>query len=245
MDQAATNAIRAKIAKLLRLQQSPNANEAANAAEMVEKLCREHGLTVESINSDYDPDRDEACEAVIQTGKKSLSMPDVVLMNQVVLHYNGYFVTGWKDGTRVWRIFATKANHNQIALYFEYLRDCREKARKAATRPEWDTPAVFNRAFRLSFGAAVGKRLRQMREQEPVEMKTIAAAPGLVALTRPEMERQLSTRLAEQACPNIRTLSVRGSRSFSGSEAGRAAGNAVGLHKQTTGAATRSLRAGQ
>ena len=54
------NSIKAKISKLLRLQQSDNAGEAANAAAFVERLCREHGLTPDDINPDHDPERDEA-----------------------------------------------------------------------------------------------------------------------------------------------------------------------------------------
>ena len=46
--------IKQKIAKLLRLAQSCNANEAANAADMVHKLCAEHGLTQDAIDPDCD-----------------------------------------------------------------------------------------------------------------------------------------------------------------------------------------------
>ena len=40
-----SDSVKAKISKLLRMQQSDNPGEAANAAAFVEKLCKEHGIS--------------------------------------------------------------------------------------------------------------------------------------------------------------------------------------------------------
>ncbi len=53
--------VRNKIAKLLRLQTSNNAGEAANAAAFVEKLCAKYNVS-SSDCQDYDPNRDEVIE---------------------------------------------------------------------------------------------------------------------------------------------------------------------------------------
>ena len=55
-----SDSIKAKISKLLRMQQSDNPGEAANAAAFVEKLCKEHGISPVSCLtvSEHGPRRD-------------------------------------------------------------------------------------------------------------------------------------------------------------------------------------------
>ena len=60
------NEVKSKIAKLLRLQTSNNAGEAANAAAFVEKLCVKYNVSSTDCK-DYDPEKDEVIE--FQVGK--------------------------------------------------------------------------------------------------------------------------------------------------------------------------------
>ena len=55
------NEVKSKIAKLLRLQTSNNAGEAANAAAFVEKLCVKYNVSSTDCK-DYDPEKDEVVE---------------------------------------------------------------------------------------------------------------------------------------------------------------------------------------
>ena len=55
------NQVKYKIAKLLRLQTSSNAGEAAKAAAFVEKLCAKYNVSSTDCK-DYDPEKDEVIE---------------------------------------------------------------------------------------------------------------------------------------------------------------------------------------
>jgi hypothetical protein len=239
--------LRAKLAKLLRLQESPNPHEAANAAAKVEELCREHGLSVEEVDSDFDADKDEALLAELNTGKKTVNHADVQLISCVVDYFNGHLVLGSKQGHRTWNIFATKGNHAQIGLYHQYLLECREKALQGEDCPSWESPRSFNASFRLGFAAAVRRRLRDLKEQRDTEAAAgkLSAAPGLVPMPRPQMELALAQGLARSTFPNTGKLAQSRVRSYSGLEAGRAAGEKVGLQKQATGSNAKSLGAGR
>ena len=74
------------IAKLLRLQTSNNAGEAANAAAFVEKLCAKYNVS-SSDCQDYDPNRDEVkFQKFIQRLRLRFSMLfDIAMERQVVL----------------------------------------------------------------------------------------------------------------------------------------------------------------
>jgi len=52
------------------MQESSNANEAANATEFLERLCRQHGITANDINADYDPERDDVVVVELFRGKR-------------------------------------------------------------------------------------------------------------------------------------------------------------------------------
>ena len=56
--------IKSKLAKLLRLSESSNANEAAAAITKFESLCVQHGVAKDDITADFDPDKDEVIELI-------------------------------------------------------------------------------------------------------------------------------------------------------------------------------------
>ena len=71
--------VRNKIAKLLRLQTSNNAGEAANAAAFVEKLCAKYNVS-SSDCQDYDPNRDEVIEFASGKSYVKANVPEQALI---------------------------------------------------------------------------------------------------------------------------------------------------------------------
>ena len=77
-----------KIAKLLRLQTSNNAGEAANAAAFVEKLCAKYNVS-SSDCQDYDPNRDEVIEFASGKSYVKANVPEQTLIYAVARYFNG------------------------------------------------------------------------------------------------------------------------------------------------------------
>ena len=197
------NSIKAKISKLLRLQQSDNAGEAANAAAFVERLCREHGLTPDDINPDFDPERDEATFWVVGTPFKRVDHADWSLLNAVAKHFNGRTVQrgirqedrfkmglddyGWDCS--VLEIQATKGNRIQIELYYAYLKEVMERLAdeaKAKSVAEGYSSRSFRLNFRKGFAQAIGEKLREQkkvsRDEQPQAQGETAGLALLLSL---------------------------------------------------------------
>ena len=68
------NEVRSKIAKLLRLQTSNNAGEAANAAAFVEKLCVKYNVSSTDCEG-YNPEKDEVVEFQIGKAYRKANVP--------------------------------------------------------------------------------------------------------------------------------------------------------------------------
>ena len=125
-----TSNIKEKIAKLLRMQESSNSNEAANAAAFVEKLCREHGVSADEC-IEHDVDEDVAVDFFYGEASGRLDPSTVILLSAVTDYFNGYLVRKRAaHRKRILHIFAPKANQIQIELYTDYLIEVRDKLAK-------------------------------------------------------------------------------------------------------------------
>ena len=253
-----TASIKAKIAKLLRMQQSDNAGEAANAATFVERLCREHGLTPEDINPDFDPERDEATYWVMGTPFKRVDHADWSLLNAVARHFNGRTVQrgvrmedgfkmgadGYRYSSSVIEIQATKGNRIQIELYFTYLKEVMERLAdeaKAKSVAEGHSSRSFRLNFRKGFANAIEQKLREQkkvsRDEQPQAQGQTA---GLALLKRDAIEKKAVDALVKKRYPRLRSGS---GQTFggNGTTAGRAAGRATSVNRQVTRTSTPQL----
>ena len=126
------NEVKSKIAKLLRLQTSNNAGEAANAAAFVEKLCVKYNISSTDCK-EYDPDKDEVVEFKFGKSYQKANIPEQTLIHGVVKYFNGQTIITHANpddyycNKRIIKIIASKGNQIQIELYLEYLIETMNK----------------------------------------------------------------------------------------------------------------------
>ena len=231
-----TTQIKAKIAKLLRMQESGNAGEAANAAAFVEKLCREHGILPEEITDNYDPDEEIAVDFFYGTASKRLDPATTIVLNYVAQHFNGSVVRKWTPKGRKLHVFATRANQIQIELYTDYVL---ERLSKIADRECPKGDRAFRNNFKKGFAVEIGNRLRQMKSEQREKGIPENGVPGLAIVNRDT--RQLDVALAHEKEMYPKLTQSAGYRVGHGSAAGRSAAGSVGLHRQVKSKPTLAL----
>jgi hypothetical protein len=249
------NSIKAKISKLLRLQQSDNAGEAANAAAFVERLCREHGLTPDDINPDHDPERDEPTFWVAGAAFKRVDHADWNLLNYVAKHYNGRTIQrcarageeGYLQDKSVIEVVATKGNRIQIELYYAYLKDVMERLAdeaKAKAVAEGYSSRSFRLNFRKGFAQAIGEKLREQKKQKTDIPESGSFAnvysTSLAVQKRDAIEKKAVDALVKQRFPRLRSGSA-STFGGNGTNAGRAAGRNTSVNRQVTRTSTPQL----
>ena len=242
-----TDAIKAKISKLLRMQQSDNPGEAANAAAFVEKLCKEHGISPDECSPDYDPERDVATYWCMGKPFKRVDHAAWSLLDHVATHFNGETINRcarqgeprYSNNQSYIEVIATKGNKIQIELYYEYLYEVMEKLSKKAKAEHVAAGFYGDRAFRgnfrKGFARAIGHKLREMRAQQMHEEKHQAPGVdgGLALLKRTEIEKREVTALVKQRYPRL-GRGTAASYGGSGTSAGVAAGNSTSVSRQMT-----------
>lgn len=254
--------IKAKIAKLLRLQESSNANEAANAAAFVEKLCREHGISPSEIDKEYDPEIDAPVHWVQGSVFSRVDHAAWTLLAGVSNYFNGKTVqrdfsindkqagidVAW-DFTRRQRVIevcATKGNKIQIELYYEYLLDVMNKLAdeaKAEDLLKGDSTPAFRSNFRKGFAATIRSRLAEMKYEAEREGSVATGAPGLVVQSKNKREYDSMMALYTKRHPRV-SSGGGGTYGGSGTRAGINAGRSAGLNRQMSTAGQRALCAG-
>ena len=249
-----TDSIKAKISKLLRLQQSDNASEAANAAAFVEKLCKEHGISPGECSPDYDPERDVAVYWCMGKPFKRVDHASWSLLSRVAEHFNGQTVNrsaragepGYFENQFVIEVLATKGNKLQIELYYEYLHDVMEKLADKAKAEHVAAGFYGDRAFRgnfrKGFANAIGVKLREQRKRQEHEERCQSpqVGGGLALLKRNEIERREVSALVKQRFPRLGSGSS-GTYGGAGTSAGVAAGRSTSVSKQVTRSSTPAL----
>ena len=231
--------IKAKIAKLLRMSASSNPNEAANAADMVHKLCSQYGLSPAEIDPECDAEENQPIQwSCLYMGRRR-DAAQSMLLGAVVRHFNGEMVFSTRAGETHCEIFASKGRKLEIEIYFEYLVEVMNKL--ADEGKQLEDPDKTNRSyknnFKKAFASAVNSRLFKMREAAAKEayfasQNSEAGKAGLVALNREEQERKNNASLLRRTYPRLGTAwGFQGARGSAGAS-GRAAGNSVGLNKQ-------------
>lgn len=251
--------IKSKLAKLLRLQESSNANEAANAAAFVEKLCREHGISPNEIDREYDPEVDAPIHWVQGGVFYRVDNAAWTLLAGVASYFNGRTVqrdyNETEDGLNVSRnrrrqrvieVCATKSNKIQIELYYEYLMDVMDNLADEAKEKDMMAGNIsysFRQNFRKGFAAAIRERLAEMKYEAETEGDANIGAPGLVVRSKNQREWDSMMTLFTKRHPRL-SSSNRQTFGGSGTAAGMAAGRATGLNKQMRTNNVRRLSAG-
>ena len=229
------NEIKSKLAKLLRISKSSNANEAAVAIQKFETLCVQHGVAKQDVTADFDPELDVIIETSFGKTYKKRDIAIYRLIAAVAKYYNGVLMidNDRLDGKQL-KIIASKSNQIQIELYSEYLIDEMERLSKQAKKENKHTPRSFRANFRKGFALAINKRLVELKKIQESQETSQENQPALVVVEHNQREQKAALSFMMEKYPDIRSSTSRYSAG-TGHHEGQDAAQGVGLRKQTEG----------
>jgi hypothetical protein len=232
--------IKAKIAKVMRMQESSNANEAANATEFLERLCKQYGITANDINADYDPERDDVVVVELFRGYR-LDKAESWVLNYITKFFNGRLIQfgGRREGITL-KIVASKGNQIQIELYFDYIMEIMTKLADNAKDANPDSPRSFKADFRKGFAFTIGSRLKEMKSAKE-DAGNSNNGPGLTVADKDARELNAVNAYVDGSFGKITTTKST-CVTRSGTRMGAQAANGVGLNTQVGGSRGLALR---
>ena len=235
------NQVKDKIAKLLRLQTSSNAGEAANAAAFVEKLCAKYNISSTDCK-DYDPEKDEVIEFPVGKVYRKANVPEQNLIHGVTKYFNGQTIITYVPSNsmfyeppkRVMNVIASKSNKIQIELYLEYLIETMDKLADEAKKSGGYGTArtTYKTNWKKGFSKKIADRLIAMKNEQKRNGKPELNEPALVVLNRNRIEQKATLAFLDEQYPN-RTRSRRTRCSGIGYADGSIKAESIGLNKQT------------
>ncbi len=160
-------AIIAKIQNMMKLQESTDfEGEAAAAAQMIKKLCKQHGISVEEANNPV------ALDETFESFKK-MNSAYALLLNAVAKYYDAMLYVK-RDGINNYQIIGTEAQQIETKLYFEYLNDVMEREADKAYKAEKviaflhdkKVDRSFKTNFKKAYAQTIGERLVEMKKSE-------------------------------------------------------------------------------
>ena len=229
------NEIKSKLAKLLRLSKSSNANEAAVAIQKFETLCVQHGVAKQDITADFDPEIDVIIETSFGKTYKKRDIAIYRLIAAVAKYYNGVLMIDHDrlDGKQL-KIIASKSNQIQIELYSDFLIDEMERLSKQAKKENKQTPRSFRANFRKGFALAINKRLVELKKVQESQETSQDNQPAILVVEHNQREQKAALSFLMEKYPDIRTSTSRYNAGH-GHHEGQDAAQGVGLRKQTEG----------
>ena len=235
------NQVKDKIAKLLRLQTSSNAGEAANAAAFVEKLCAKYNVSSTDCK-DYDPEKDEVVEFQVGKVYRKANVPEQNLIHGVTKYFNGQTIITYVPSNsmfyeppkRVMNVIASKSNRIQIELYLEYLVETMNKLADEAKKSGGYGTArtTYKTNWKKGFSKKIADRLIAMKNEQKRNGKPNLNEPALVVQNRNRIEQKATLAFLDEQYPN-RTRSRRTRCSGVGYADGSSKAESIGLNKQT------------
>ncbi len=160
-------AIITKIQNMMKLQESTDfEGEAAAAAQMIKKLCKQHGISVEEANNPV------ALDETFESFKK-MNSAYALLLNAVAKYYDAMLYVK-RDGINNYQIIGTEAQQIETKLYFEYLNDVMEREADKAYKAEKviaflhdkKVDRSFKTNFKKAYAQTIGERLVEMKKSE-------------------------------------------------------------------------------
>ena len=235
------NQVKDKIAKLLRLQTSSNAGEAANAAAFVEKLCAKYNVSSTDCK-DYDPEKDEVIEFPVGKVYRKANVPEQNLIHGVTKYFNGQTIITYVPSSsmfyeppkRIMNVIASKSNKIQIELYLEYLIETMDKLADEAKKSGGYGTArtTYKTNWKKGFSKKIADRLIAMKNEQKRNGKPNLNEPALVVQNRNRIEQKATLAFLDEQYPN-RTRSRRTRCSGIGYADGSSKAESIGLNKQT------------
>ena len=237
------NQVKDKIAKLLRLQTSSNAGEAANAAAFVEKLCAKYNVSSTDCK-DYDPEKDEVVEFQLGKAYRKANVAEQNLIHGVTKYFNGQTIITYipsnsmyyEPPKKIMNVIASRGNKIQIELYLEYLIETMNKlADEAKKSGGYGTGrTTYKTNWKKGFSKKIANRLIAMKNTQSRNGKPDLGKPALAVLNKNKVEQKATLAFLNEQYPN-RTKSRRTVGTGVGYADGSSRAEDIGLHKQTTG----------
>jgi len=157
----------AKIQSILKLQEGTDfVGEASAAANLIDKLCKQYGITISEATETQVLD-----EEFVSFKRVNVALS--TLANAIATFYDAkaYLKNG---DTKSLQIIGSEAQQIQVRLYYDYLVQVMEKEAEVAHQAEKVMANIIgksvSRSFKLNFRKAfadkVALRLRKMKEEE-------------------------------------------------------------------------------
>jgi hypothetical protein len=213
-----------KIQSILKLQAGTSFDgEASAAANLIDKLCKQHGISVDEVG------KVQVLDESFYTYKR-VNAAHNTLLNAIANFYDGKAYIKNSD-VKSLQIIGSEAQQIQIRLYFEYLLDVMEKECNTAHEAEkllsQLTGSSVSRSFKINFRKAfadkVGQRLKEMKIEENRVHDDAKAVKDEVALMKFGRAKA--------------TSGAKGDGAF----AGAGIGSSVSLNRQASGSTQRAL----
>jgi len=228
--------ILSKLSKLMRMQDSSNPHEAANAANFLEKLCEEHGINPSEIDAGYDPAQNTPEWWYEGGGFKRRCVATSILIGAVANYFDGSIIISWDHCTSQYyfKVFGTAGKKAQISLYFQYLHETMEKLSRKAKRDAVHSTGSYRTNFKKAFACEISSRLKQMKKLREEEVGCSQEREGLVRLNQSKIDQKAVGALVSTLHPHLKSA-PKSRMGGSGVAAGRAAASGVGLNTQMSG----------
>ncbi len=221
-------AILKKISAMLRLQESTGFDGEANAAAtLIDKLCKQHGVTIDDVNTP------EVLTEAFETYKK-LDESHLILFCAIARFYDalGMSSPSHQTGRKVTTLkcIGTEAQQIQVRLYYDFLKGCMIRECETAIAGEKVLAELKGNSYSAyGFRSNFCKQYAAMVRDRLYEMKLNRA-------DHPDKEHTAVV-IARLKLRTHRTSRASGIAAQLGSSAGANAS----LHRQTSGSQTRAL----
>ncbi len=223
------NEVLAKVQKLLALAKSPNEHEAALASEKAHALLAGYNLTLLDL-----PETNEKVEEVGEASAESKAQSPWVrqLWQQTAKYYFCDYMYSTGSHRTYHTIIGTDTNSQMACQMGTYLYDTVTRLAAEAARGE-PSKGRFINAFKKACSARLARRLYDMRmaAQEPSSTNP-SNLPALYANTQQALDAYKAEHYKHAKTEKPRQQSH---SSRAGYEAGRAAGDTIGLNQQVGG----------
>jgi hypothetical protein len=214
----------AKIQSILKLQNGTDfEGEASAAAKMIDKLCKQYGVTISEATETQVYDEEFA-------SFKRVNYALTTLLNAIATFYDAkaYLKSG---DTKSLQIIGSEAQQIQVRLYFDYLNQVMENECEVAHQAEKVmsslTGKTVSRSFKLNFRKAfadnVALRLFEMKKEENRVHDDADAVKNKLSQMRFGRARKMN------------------GASGDGAFAGAGVGSSVSLNRQASGSTQKAL----
>ncbi len=214
----------AKIQSILKLQNGTDfEGEASAAANLIDKLCKQYGITISEATETQVLD-----EEFVSFKRVNVALS--TLANAIATFYDAkaYLKNG---DTKSLQIIGSEAQQIQVRLYYDYLVQVMEKEAEVAHQAEKVMASItgksVSRSFKLNFRKAfadkVALRLREMKEEENRVHDDAKAVSAKLSTMRFGRARRMNGASGE------------------GAYVGATVGAGVSLHRQASGSVAKQL----